>query len=785
MPAEDKKVYQAKSKNGSQTITYYVEVLAGETGDVTYNGTRYKVYAAYEGMNFGELTEEDQTPIEGYTYSDWKQPDRISYSTYGDAALYYVRNSYIVSFENCTGIADASVKFEASIESARPTADPGRPADIPNDYTFGGWYTSPACEDGTEVAWSTKMPAYNLQVYAKWEAPTYDVSFETNGAGDIPSQTVPKGEQIEQPADPSKEGDKFLGWYIDKACTIPYVENQQITAPLTLYAKWESSDRRSYTVQYVDSEGKLINNPVSDKDGETIANPQPSQTANVRTSVEVEAPSIVGYTAAAPLMTVLIEEENQVINVVYTKHDEWTYKVNYVDIDTNEVLDTAELPTTDNVIMVTYRPFSGYALVGAAQQQINKNGIHEITFQYKKDAAAYTIEYYYDGEKDENATVPGNGEIGQQITEYPDKNKEGFRLEKVENLPLILGSSAEHVIKVYYVGKVHLTYDANGGQNPPVDDTAYDRGTEVTLQGQGAMSYDGRKVVLAGWTIDTPYGPIIPKNGTAPSGMLIPENEDDKVIMNEDHTAFAVWADDENGNNIPDYLENYKVRVTYTYDEGDLKEGDKAPDMPEDYESAPLNVGDSYRIESPAVEGWVAMPLVVSGIIEDSNVTAEVVYHKDINSDKIPDEFQITVTYRVENGSWNNGKKDDIKVVLTLTDDGTPDGNWDINGTAKYPNPEVGDKPATGYTVGSWTDLAPETFTKDHHNKVYVYEYVKDDQQTQKTEYTVKHVVDGVEQTDDTKTYENTAWINEKNPTIAIEDGSLAQKSYTGYKFSS
>ena len=61
--------------------------------------------------------------------------------------------------------------------------------------------------------------------------------------------------------------------------------------------------------------------------------------------------------------------------------------------------------------------------------------------------------------------------------------------------------------------------------------------------------------------------------------------------------------------------------------------------------------------------------------------------------------------------------------------------------------------------------------------------YVKDNEQTKNTSYTVRHVVDGEEK--DTNTYTGTAWINETNPTIVIEAGSLAQKSYTGYKFSS
>ena len=65
--------------------------------------------------------------------------------------------------------------------------------------------------------------------------------------------------------------------------------------------------------------------------------------------------------------------------------------------------------------------------------------------------------------------------------------------------------------------------------------------------------------------------------------------------------------------------------------------------------------------------------------------------------------------------------------------------------------------------------------------------YVKDDAQTQDTNYTVKHVtvLDGVETEQASDTYISTAWINEQNPMIAIEEGSLDQKTYTGYKFDS
>ena len=56
---------------------------------------------------------------------------------------------------------------------------------------------------------------------------------------------------------------------------------------------------------------------------------------------------------------------------------------------------------------------------------------------------------------------------------------------------------------------------------------------------------------------------------------------------------------------------------------------------------------------------------------------------------------------------------------------------------------------------------------------------MKDDGQTQDTSYTVKHTIEGVEQTDDTRIYKGTAWINETNPTIEVKAGTLTPNEYT------
>lgn len=98
------------------------------------------------------------------------------------AWLYYTRNSYKIDFFNCSGIEQAELLYEQSMSGiAASVGTPNKPDGVDSDYIFGGWYTSPACETGTEVNWNSTMPAHNLQVYAKWVKPQYTVSFNTNG----------------------------------------------------------------------------------------------------------------------------------------------------------------------------------------------------------------------------------------------------------------------------------------------------------------------------------------------------------------------------------------------------------------------------------------------------------------------------------------------------------------------------------------------------------------------------------------------------------------------------
>ena len=80
----------------------------------------------------------------------------------------------------------------------------------------------------------------------------YQVSFETNGGSAIASATVVNGKTIGKPADPTRDGYIFVGWYSDGAFKTTFEFGAQpITSDLTLYARWsEDKGNTIYNVRF-------------------------------------------------------------------------------------------------------------------------------------------------------------------------------------------------------------------------------------------------------------------------------------------------------------------------------------------------------------------------------------------------------------------------------------------------------------------------------------------------------------------------------------------------------
>lgn len=108
--------------------------------------------------------------------------------------------------------------------------------------TYGSSYSvaSPLITGYTadKLTVSGSMPDSDVTVDVTFTAKDYTVTYESNGGSTVPSQTVKYNETANKPADPTKSGCTFAGWYTEEKLTNKYDFAAPVTGNITLYAKW-------------------------------------------------------------------------------------------------------------------------------------------------------------------------------------------------------------------------------------------------------------------------------------------------------------------------------------------------------------------------------------------------------------------------------------------------------------------------------------------------------------------------------------------------------------------
>ena len=96
---------------------------------------------------------------------------------------------------------------------------------------------------------------------------TYTAQFDTNGGSAVGKVKTDKNGKIERPADPTKEGYIFVGWYSDSKLTKPFDFSAELTANSTLYAKWKENNEIILTIgsRKISVFGREIQNDVAPK----------------------------------------------------------------------------------------------------------------------------------------------------------------------------------------------------------------------------------------------------------------------------------------------------------------------------------------------------------------------------------------------------------------------------------------------------------------------------------------------------------------------------------------
>lgn len=672
MPAKNLVLYGPKSVSGYHII-YYIEDLDGRFVEFQ---TLPRTSAT------STLGEEDQMPIEGFKYWDWKQS-----GGYQDLWLKYTRKEFNINFFNCADMSTKAVKFEAPLIKGMPTHDPERPAGVDKDYEFAGWYLDPGFS--VEVDWeNTTMPADGISVYAKWVAPQYELSFETNGGDFIDSISVTKGDVIKELPVPVKDGDVFLGWYTDPQMTKKYIAESKIVKDTILYARWESSDTVDYIVKYVSS-----------VDGSDIALEE-KRNAELGSTVSEVAKSIDNYYPKATVLTVKITERNQEIVFEYTPVEKWTYTVNYLLEGTQDAVpgsSSLQDETSDHELAVNFKSFEGYTLVSAPVVSVTKDK-PEAVFLYREKKAIYHTQHWFErvsyvGETNRfglhDITTTTSVESGIPVSAQAlDPVPEGFTLDTS-----IAGTIASGTTDIQNILTMKLFYVRSSYDVKYVIDGPQPEGVNIPTGG----SYKYKETV----TLEPPI--------SVPGYTFSGWDTDDVALSNgkfmmptHDVTLKGTFE-----------INKYQVKVNHIdEDTGKAIEGQE-PDELNNVDYGTIVNGETYKRN---IEKYAYTKAESKSVTADG-VEVNVYYSADVKGggpdgkepDGVPDKYETIFVYKSADVTKGTVDADPLKAEVHVFKDA--DGNY----TDKMPvNPNGAiATPLDGFAFDYWTDSEVNDYTPD------------------------------------------------------------------------
>ena len=430
-------------------------------------------------------------------------------------------------------------------------------------------------------------------------------------------------------------------------------------------------------------------------------------------------------------------------------------------------------------------------------ETIEKDGT--IKVYYVKDDSqtkelSYTVEYYKDDVKDEDATkivsqkvwINDPDTLTVNAAEIAPKDKYvGYELEKTEPAEIPETIENKGTIKVYYISTTYdLNYNANGGKYQGnfkdqeaatvfgLDSGDYDiwtigeNGKETGKMPESEFlpihepvidtdTEEEIPVVFVGWSEkedDTLYkkGDYLPDTVLYKPGTQV-------TIADADKTLYAVWGYDKNENGTADVLE--KLTLTYDINGGYGTEPvDRNPYMKGDQvtletEALPVHVAADdgtavvflgwglKQVDEifAAGQDYSAAGVTESVTFEDEDITVYAVWGYDENNDGVADATQVLITpadiTAYTGGTPYGGIADINGNIITETDSGLPEPGYFI--TLPYDVQQWLNK-QTGTTVGA---------TNLHEYMTFTYE--GDDGQGNTTTRKWELVYQGVYETDE------------------------------------
>jgi len=306
-------------------------VVFEEIGNkITYDGngqTSGGVSEDYTGTTTNAFIVKNQGSLKkiGFTFMGWNTEQNGSGTDYsvgavktisGDLTLYA---QWKVSQHEVTFNSDGGGTISSQIvDHGTSVAEPTPPTKL--GYIFKGWFK----DDTLTTVWdfNNDVVINPITLYAKWIVDQYEVTFNTNGGGTLPTQSVEYNTKATEPSAPTKLGYTFDGWYKEAALTNRWdFTNDVVNEPTILYAKWKAEQ---HEVTFNTNGGSTLSSEMVDYNTK---------------ATEPLAPTKLGYTFDGWYKEAALKNQwdftNDVINEPTTLYAKWKAEQYEVTLNTN------------------------------------------------------------------------------------------------------------------------------------------------------------------------------------------------------------------------------------------------------------------------------------------------------------------------------------------------------------------------------------------------------------------------------------------------------------------
>ena len=564
------------------------------------------------------------------------------------------------------------------------------------------------------------------------------------------------------------EGYSFGGWYTNQACTDEFEFTDTTTVLMTelnLYAKWVSNPY-PYTIEHYKYNPDTKKYVLQETEGDSVVAGTKITATPKNYDGYVLNPHAEGYLASGtvdstvPALTLKLfydpdangdkipdrcqyKVTEKVVNGKWDATqdaEDIIFYVSTINMETGEKVQP-KLAATD-IAAVGNTPDAGYqaGYWKDPAPTVGKEITGDVEFTYTYVPVSkypYAIEHYkYNPTTEkyeivETDTKKDSAVAGTVITATP-KNYDGYVLNPHAEGYLASGTVDSTVpaltLKLFY------DPDANGDKIP---DRCQYKVTEKVVNGKWDATQDAEDIIFYVSTINMETGEKVqPKlaatdiaavGNTPDAGYQAGYWKDPAPTVGKEITGDVEFTYTYVPvSKYPYAIEHYKYNPDtkkYAIVEADTEKnsavaGTVITATPKNYDGYVLN---------PHAEGYLASGTVVK--TEDGTVpalTLKLFYDPDANGNEIPDSWEYRLTFKVVNGSWNDGGNADIVVYVQFKDQKTGEAFKDEAVVVPVTRiPAVGDKPNSGYHAGAW-DTSPYDNYKVQKDTVFTYIYAKD-----------------------------------------------------------